>query len=186
MDENTKKEEFSYGYIQLISSISGFSVEKSGRARDNSGIDVTIVAPDEIEDVDAPRLDAQVKCTTLAAEKNGFITYPLAVKNYNKLIKIKSFVPQILIIVLVPKTIDDWLNISERETLMKKCGYWVSLRGGKPTNNTKTVTIEIPKDNLLTPETISKLMKQAAEYRAKLLDLEDFMALEELIDNDSA
>jgi hypothetical protein len=86
MDENTKKEEFSYGYIQLISSISGFSVEKSGRARDNSGIDVTIVAPDEIEDVDAPRLDAQVKCTTLAAEKNGFITYPLAVKNYNKLI----------------------------------------------------------------------------------------------------
>jgi hypothetical protein len=29
-------------------------------------------------------------------------------------------------------------------------------------------------------------MQQAAEYRAKLLDLENFMALEEPIENDSA
>lgn len=184
MDENTKKEEFSYGYIQLIASSSGFSVEKAGRPRDNSGIDITIIAPGELEDIDSPRLDVQVKCTTVAKETQSFIKYALKVKNYNKLIQRKSFVPQILIIVLVPSNIDNWLKISEQETLMKKCGYWISLRGQQPTSNTKRVTVEIPRENLLTPETISNLMKEAAEYRAKLLDCEEVLFFEEQIEDD--
>ncbi|NEQ69240.1 MAG: DUF4365 domain-containing protein [Symploca sp. SIO2D2] len=183
MDDNTKKEEFSYGYIQLICSISGCSVEKSGRARDNSGIDVTIIASDEIGDIDSPRIDAQVKCTTLAKENNDVVKYPLKVENYNKLINLKCFVPQILIIVLVPQNIDNWLEISEKETIMKKCGYWISLKGKEQTNNKKTVTVEIPKENLFTPEAISKLMQQAAKDRAKLLN--DNFSLEEQTKNDS-
>ncbi|NER20093.1 MAG: DUF4365 domain-containing protein [Symploca sp. SIO1C2] len=183
MDENTKKEEFSYGYIKLICSISGYSVEISGRPRDNSGIDLTIIAPGEIGDIDSPIIEAQVKCTTLAKENNGLVKYPLKVENYNKLINIKSFVPRILIVVLVPHNISNWLEISEKETIMKKCAYWASLKGKKPTNNKKTVTVEIPKENLFTPEAISKLMQQAAKDRAKLFN--DNFSLEEQIKNDS-
>ncbi|NET62063.1 MAG: hypothetical protein F6K47_39905 [Symploca sp. SIO2E6] len=47
--------------------------------------------------------------------------------------------------------------------------YSVSLKGKKTTSNTTTVTVEIQKINLFTPEAISKLMQQAVKDRAKLL-----------------
>ena len=181
-----KKKSLVTEYIQLITSISGFSVEKFGRPIDNSGIDVMIIAPGEIEDVDSPRIDAQVKCTSVAIETDNCIKYDLKVNNYNKLIKIKSLVPKILIVVLVPRNINEWIGISEQQTLMKKCGYWISLKGKKPVSNTGTVRREIPKENLFTPEAISQLMQEAAEYRAKLFDYEKFLALEEQIEDDSA
>ena len=40
MDLNTKKEEFSYGYLQLICATNGLALEKTSRAIDNIGIEI--------------------------------------------------------------------------------------------------------------------------------------------------
>ncbi|NEP60396.1 MAG: hypothetical protein F6K31_25910, partial [Symploca sp. SIO2G7] len=47
-----------------------------------------------------------------------------------------------------------------------------------------TVTVTIPRNNLFTPEAISKLMQKEAKDRARLLDTDNF-SLEEQIKDDS-
>ncbi len=88
------------------------------------------------------------------------IKFSLPVNNYNRLRHEKSLAPQILIVVLVPDEISAWINISEEETLMKKCGYWVSLKGKPVTTNTTTITVELPRHNLFTPSNLSLMMEK--------------------------
>lgn len=144
MDDNTKKEEFSYGYIKIIAAVSGLEVNIAGRPSDNAGIDIIIKAPDIIQGVFSPRIDAQVKCTSGDILKDEFIKFTCKVNNYKRLMGFSS-APQILIVVIVPKTINTWLTITNNDTLVKGCAYWISLTGEEITKNKKSVTIDIPK-----------------------------------------
>ncbi|MEQ9236732.1 DUF4365 domain-containing protein [Coleofasciculus chthonoplastes] len=157
---NEKKEEFSYAYIHAVASVAGYAVEKKRRMMDNSGIDLTIETPGEIGEILYPKFDVQVKCTSADILRNDFLSFPLEVKNYNKLIHPRPLVPQVLIVVVVPKSIEKWINISEEETLMKKCGYWTSLKNRPSTQNTETITVKIPRMNLFTPSSLNEIMKK--------------------------
>lgn len=122
MDDNTKKEEFSYAYVKLLASVSGLIVTEASRALDNAGIDIIIRAPGIIKGVFSPSIDAQVKCTAKDVVKDTFVKYLLPVKNYRRLIA-KSAVPQILIVVIVPKEMLNIINILQNETFVKSCAY---------------------------------------------------------------
>lgn len=160
MDDNTKKEQFSYAYIKLLASISGLVVIEAARPLDNVGIDITIRAPGIIRGILSPSIDAQVKCTATDVRKSTVIKYPLPVNNYRTLIS-KSVTPQILIIVTVPTQIEDYVNILDlqNETLVKSCAYWISLKERQDTKNDKTITIDIPRKNVLTPDVYYKRLK---------------------------
>jgi hypothetical protein len=43
---------------------------------------------------------------------------------------------------------------------MKNCCYWCQITGA-PTDNDRTIRIEIPVANLLTPDTIAQLLAKA-------------------------
>jgi hypothetical protein len=162
MDINLQKEFFSYAYVRAVAAVAGFSVQEQDRRMDNAGIDLTITSPREAEVVLFPRCDAQVKCSWVINETENFIKYPLPVKNYNVLRNEKALptAPVILIVVLVPREVTDWINISEEKIVMKKCGYWASLKGMPPTTNQETVTVELPRVNLLTPDNLTQIMKK--------------------------
>ena len=173
MDDNTKKEQFSYAYIKLLASISGLAVIEAARPLDNVGIDITIRAPGMIRGILSPSIDAQVKCTATDVRKSTVIKYPLPVNNYRTLIS-KSVTPQILIIVTVPTQIEDYVNILDlqNETLVKSCAYWISLKGRQDTKNDKTITIDIPRENVLTPDVLKKQIEDEADNKNRLLSLE--------------
>ena len=159
MDINIQKEEFSYAYINSIVSTAGFSQDIKPHSMDMRGVDLTI----ESSEKPFPKLDVQVKSTSssdIIDVKNNHIKYDLKVINYNQLIDQCRLAPLILILVLLPKDIDDWVVINDKkqETLIKKCAYWISLKGRNPTKNTKNIRIKIPLTNLLTPKSLKSIM----------------------------
>lgn len=83
--------------------------------------------------------------------------------------------PQILIIVTVPTQIEGYVNILDlqNETLVKSCAYWISLKGRQDTKNDKTITIDIPEKNVLTPDVLTKQIEDEADNKSKLLSLEE-------------
>ena len=165
MDTNTKKEEFSYGYLKMIGAKSGLAIENHGRSIDNQGIDIQIVYAGEIENVHTARIDAQVKCTSQDIEKENCINFSLDIKTYKTLINNFVYVPIILIVVLVPKDLEDWIDIDNERTISKKCAYWISLKNFPSTNNQKNIKVKIPKTNRITPESLSNIIKQEAKKR---------------------
>jgi Domain of unknown function (DUF4365) len=172
MDENSQKEEFSYGYIHALASVCGYITHRSERQLDNRGIDFQIIGA-ELEDSDAPKILVQSKSTTWKYFKEGRdgYKYDLEVKNYNKLIK-KSIDPTILIIVILPEDISNCLHVNEnqQETLIKHCAYWTSLQGKPPSNNKDTVRIVIPKKQILTKEEFKEIMQKSENRRKRLLE----------------
>lgn len=173
MDDNSKKEEFSYGYITTLCAVSGLTVSKADRPLDNQGIDITIIAPGQILGIFSPKVDAQVKCTSQNVIQGNVIKYKLPIHNYRRLISTKAQSPQILIVVVVPDKIDEWIDIDEQVTQLKKCAYWISLEGHKESTNKTNITIEIPRKNLFTPESISKIIEDAADRQEKLFGLRE-------------
>ncbi|BDA66905.1 hypothetical protein RIVM261_029880 [Rivularia sp. IAM M-261] len=90
-------------------------------------------------------MDLQVKSTSLDVLSLESIRYPLKIKNYNELRKEKTIVPRILVVVLIPELLQEWINQSETELCMRRCAYWISLRGQAETKNTDKVTVYIPR-----------------------------------------
>ncbi|NES02547.1 MAG: DUF4365 domain-containing protein [Okeania sp. SIO2F4] len=156
MDTNSQKEYFSYAYVRAVAAVAGYSVEEKSRPMDNAGIDLTIEAPGDF----LSKVDAQVKCTASTnIIKANTINFPLPRKNYDTLRR-ESLVPLILIVVLVPDKLTEWMTISKEECVMRKCGYWASLKGEPSTKNKETVTVKLSRKNLFTPDNLSKIMEK--------------------------
>lgn len=66
--------------------------------------------------------------------------------------------PRLLVVVVIPDKIGDWLYQTEEQLSMKKCGYWLSLRGMKETENENNVTVYIPRNQQFTVNQLENLM----------------------------
>ncbi|GJD21256.1 hypothetical protein RIVM261_062120 [Rivularia sp. IAM M-261] len=159
----TQKEEYSYAYISAVASTAGYSFQIAPRPLDLVGVDVTITGIVSPGSRRRTRLDLQLKCTSQDILDDDGIRFPLEIKNYNELRNINpDDDPLLLIIILVPEKVEDWLQQSETELCMKRCAYWMSLRGQPESNNQTTVTVYIPRTNVFTVDALRTLMQQIA------------------------
>jgi Domain of unknown function (DUF4365) len=157
VDINQQKEQFSNAYLQAITSVAGYSLYKP--AVDDDSIDWGIAATGIMGRIRAPRLELQLKSTSRDVIDDLTIRYPLKLKNYNDLRMVDFAIPRILIVVLLPDNLDNWVQQSEEELCMRSCGYWQSLRGMSETQNTSTVTVSIPRNNQFTATSIKLIME---------------------------
>jgi len=75
---------------------------------------------------------------------------------------IDPFVPQLLIVVLLPSNLSEWVFQTEESLCLKRCGYWLSLRGQPPVDNQTTITVEIPRQNIFNPDALKTIMERTA------------------------
>lgn len=155
MHITARQEQFSRSAIYAIASRAGCTV--SLRSVDDDSVDLTLgtrLLPSR------PAVDVQLKCTFQDVLHDDALHYSIGIKNYNDLRLEDLMVPRILVVVLVPPAIEDWLVQTEEEMIIRRCGYWVSLLGAPATQNSDGVTVNIPRINMFTPETLTAMMHQ--------------------------
>jgi Domain of unknown function (DUF4365) len=162
MSLNTQKEDFSYAYVYAVTSAAGYSLQSATRRLDDSGIDATITVPGTIGSKRLPRFDIQLKSTSQNILQEQSIKYRLTAKNYEELSCDDPFVPQLLVVVLVPDNIEEWLSQSEESLCLRRCGYWLSLRGQPQLTNQNTITVEISRQNIFNVDALQKIMQRIA------------------------
>lgn len=145
------KQEFSFAYVKAVCAGAGLSCVQP---YDSYSRDLRASSTGPAE------LDIQVKCTEELPEHDGYYSFPLEVPDYRNLSGPRA-IPAILIVVHVPKLIPEWLSQTETELSLRRCGYWVSLRGAPPTKNTETVTVRLPKGQVFTVETPWQIFRDA-------------------------
>ncbi|MCC3594110.1 DUF4365 domain-containing protein [Microcoleus sp. PH2017_28_MFU_U_A] len=160
MELNQQKELFSKAYVRAVAAVAGFSVSQP--EVDDDSIDLKIVARGGEGVVFSPELNLQLKCTSRDVLDGQFIRYPVRIKNYRDLI-INSQVPRLLVVVLVPENLENWLQQSEDEMCMRHCAYWVSLRGQPERLNTANVTVELSRSNQFTVEALKSIMQRLSQ-----------------------
>ena len=141
MTPEQQKEQFSIAYVRAVAAAAGVNVSRP--EVDDDSVDIRFSKRSIAGTAVPPMLEAQLKCTSTYVPDGGIIRFPLRLKNYNEL-RGQHFIPRVLVVIIVPEQIGDWLAQNEEQMLIRKCGYWVSLEDMPETNNVASVTINLP------------------------------------------
>jgi hypothetical protein len=145
MDLSAQKDHFSRAVVRAVAAAGGVKCDVP--SHDEDSIDLELVAPDAHVRVPGRRLSVQAKCTKNTIEQNGAFSVPLPVKNYNDL-RGPAYVPRILVVVHVPPDPADWIAADAEKMILRRCAYWKSLAGEPGTENTSTVNVTVPSDQV--------------------------------------
>lgn len=164
MDLNKQKEQFSIAYVRAVIAAAGFTVYTPEVDDDSIDLGITGSAPFDLPI--RPRVEVQLKSTAnQRALHQGQVHFPLKIKNYDDL-RLPSLVPRVLLLVVMPDDVSDWLRHTEEELVLSGCGYWLSLFGYPSTENTESVTVQIPRAQQFTPEALRAIMKRVNDGEA--------------------
>lgn len=160
---NHKKEQLSIAYIRAVAAAAGFSCTKPDV--DDDSVDIMISCSGAFGEnalMRSPRIEVQAKATAAEVRPGGeSVKFSLPVKNYDDLRGI-TLVPRILVVMLVPEEIDTWIEQNEDHMLIRRCAYWASLQGRPETENTSSITIDIPCHQIFNVSSVQSLMERVA------------------------
>lgn len=159
MTSNMRKSRLSLSYIEAVASHAGFWVDEP--KADYDSIDGSLYA----NSGKRPRIEFQAKATSQDIVREDCIHFSLTVKNYNDL-RIEAINPRILIVLVMPQTTDEWIEQTQSALCIRKCAYWMSLRGRPETSNTSSVTVQLPLYNVFNVEQLANMMRKTESIGA--------------------
>ena len=159
MDLSQRKEQFSRVYVRAVATVAGFTVYQP--EVDDDSIDLGIAGRVAHDIPRRPRIELQLKCTSVNTLRGDHIVYPLKRKNYDDLRLDDPIVPRMLVVVLVPGDESQWLRQTDEQLCLHRGAYWRSLRGLGESRALAKVAIRLPRQNLFSVEGLQSLMTRA-------------------------
>lgn len=156
-----QEEALSLAYAHAVAAGAGYATSK--RDFDTDGVDIQINAGGHMR----PALDLQLKATTgLRTIGTGELRYDLKLRNY-ELLREPTQTPRLLLILDLPQDQAHWVTISPDELVLRHRAYWVNLldQPERMATHDTSVTIDVPKPNLLTIASLQALMEQSRSGR---------------------
>lgn len=164
LSSNDIEAELSYAYIHAVAAKAGVGCKLGSRHDDNAGIDAELTGWGPFpnggyrEEIDVKvQLKATVKSPAETDDK--YWSYSLSgISRYNDLRSEAISTPRILVVLFLPSRPEEWLTLTDDELILRKCAYWVSLRGAEPSSNTTAQTVYLPKVQRFDPKGLEALM----------------------------
>lgn len=164
LTDNHIREGLSRAYIQAVAHRAGLnlSLREFDYGLDGTFHEVTRVAePDGRARYRESgfKIDFQAKASSsdLIELRDEALSYKLEAKSQRDLV-VEGGTPRILIVLLLPDDPAQWLTCTEDALTLRRCAWWVSLRGQAETDNLKTVRIDIPRAQRFDAETLNAMM----------------------------
>jgi hypothetical protein len=149
-----RKEDFSKAYVRAVAAAAGFCVTQPERDLDSG--DLQIYSPGIEGTVRSPYLGVQLKCTAIQPPSDASMSYPLEADDYGDLINPQSHIKLILVVMIVPEKIEQWLSHTAQSQSMFRRAFWKSLYGRPATSNSRTVSVML--DQRFTVDALQNIM----------------------------
>lgn len=160
----TIEELISVSYVSAIIARSGFAPNAVTK---DYGIDLEVrnIGEHKNKRIDlGPILELQLKASINWSAEDSHVVFDLEADAYNRLVfrRDNSSMPCALVVCCLPKDEATWLNVSEDELTIRKCCYYHFISGAE-TKNASSQRIRIPRNQLLTPESLRDLKQKLYE-----------------------
>ena len=158
LKQNKLQNKLSEAYFEIIVRLAGYN--PTPPEDDDHGIDYYIRAPRQEDPTGRLGVDVQLKSVREdeLRGKGDSIVYDCPSLNYNDLISTNALTPRILILVIVPADIDTWISITEERLMMEFKARYLSLKGKKESENSRSQKIDIPQKNIFNVDTLKQIM----------------------------
>lgn len=162
MTENEQKQQLSIAYVHAVASRAGYACQVV--LVDDDSVDVELAARGRVHEhavLMSPKLQVQLKATSQGVLKADHVAFPLPRKNYDEL-RVATMCPRLLVVLLLPANPEEWLEQTEERMITRRSAYWCSLLGMPASDNSETVSIRLPRSNVLSVENLRLLMERAS------------------------
>lgn len=164
-DKNIEAE-LSYAYLHAVVSKAGAACREANRVEDGNGIDAILTAWGPFEGAryrSEVSLNVQLKATTATPRDTGtHLSYYVAGESRVHDLRDEGVVvPRILVVLFLPSDASQWLEHKEEGLVLRRCAYWVSLRGS-PLPTSGGSPIYLPKGQMFSPESLRDLAHNVA------------------------
>ena len=132
---------------------------------DDDSIDLLLGRTGGSGTVHSPRLEVQLKCSSRKLMRKDGVHYPLKLKNYDDLRDPQRHLPAVLVVLLVPASVDDWVRHSHAQMALKHCGYWLNLSGLPSVGNAQNITVRMPRKNKFDPAALAGIMDRIGQQK---------------------
>jgi hypothetical protein len=147
------------GFIFALASSAGLTLARFNV--DVDGVDWLIAHPGLLGGVRSPKIEVQVKSWSNPKGDRDSWHYRLSVKHFNSLAGGHSTVRRYLILVIAPEDPTEYAVVGDALELRHRA-YWMTLADRQivpdGTEDSKTVTVLVPKRNLLTMDSLRALV----------------------------
>jgi hypothetical protein len=153
-----RMESLSRAYVQAVAAQAGLNYCVYGF---DYGTDLSLLEVEEVHGryvETGQQVDVQLKSTTRAVEADTGIRYDLDVRAYDYL-RAERNNPRVLILLVLPAAESDWVAQSPEQLAIRRCAYWLDLRGSPAVEASSSVRVSIPRENVLTPEALLELVR---------------------------
>jgi hypothetical protein len=165
MTPEQRQEEISKAYVHAIAAARSFSIAKW--SQDHGGIDTSIRAdhPVGTGHLAKAAVDLQLKATTQQTVlRKRHVAWRLDLAHYDSLRRAAS-TPHLLVVLVLPPQLDQQIEHTVNELLLRKCAWWVNMTGkpaGKP-NKSAQVTVQLPLTNVFSPAQLWDIMEKISQ-----------------------
>ena len=156
--ESDIKSELSHAYLHALAVESGYNY-LPGPQPDRLSIDAMILSGE----ITKAQIDVQLKATSSPRVVAGNLHFRLGFKNYNDLREIPRRNPIILVVLELPRDRNDWLDCDGEGLTLRRRAWWLSL-ADYPEIDSQTKMVELPQTQLLTPDSLKRIMASAREW----------------------
>lgn len=158
MTDEHRMEQLSRAYVQAVAAVCGCTC---ARPEPDYGVDLLLrrVVPKRGRYQEVGKtLPLQLKSTRTDTRDAVHIVYDLDAAMYDILRRSTRDLPAILVLLLLPPDRPDWLDHTEDRLKLRRCAYWLSLRGLPRVPNASTVRVRIPRTNQFSPVQLERIM----------------------------
>ncbi|MDO9950851.1 DUF4365 domain-containing protein [Glaesserella parasuis] len=159
-------EQYQKAYIKTLASSCNF-MTTDGPTPDRESIDMDIrsnrLSPGQNISIDG-EIKVQLKTTHSPKydDKKKILKYSLKIKNYRDLIGARA-IPKYLFVMVIPSDRKCWISRFNKGIFVAGNCYWVNLSKLSPIASQDSVTIDIPLSQVVTAESLTKLLEYSEE-----------------------
>jgi hypothetical protein len=155
-----RQDAFSGVYIRAVCAVTGCAIEVPSIDHDKIDYSVRSRVTGSIRT--KPQIDIQAKCQMSGQAVSDPISYSIDLETYDNLRDPMVSNPRILVLVLVPSNVNEWITQSEKELVMCHCAYWLSLKGAPASSNTTTQSVYFQRKNVFNPVALQSMMSDTS------------------------
>lgn len=158
MPLNAKKENLGRAYVRTVIASVGLNCSTD---ENDYGLDGTIKGVSERNGRyhnNGFSIEYQLKSSWDVTFEDDVLVYDLESKNYNDLVLWEGTCPAILILFVLPREEEQWVDFSAEGLTIHNCAWWCSLEGQQPTDNKDTKRIRIPLKQVFSPDALKEMM----------------------------
>lgn len=155
-----QKESIGQAYVRAVVAKAGFNIAVSEHDYGVDGLIKDVANRGGRHFETGFGINFQLKSSVDVILEDDFVVYDLESKNYNDLVFETGMLPNILVLLVMPRDEQQWVSVGRDQLSIRHCAWWCSLAGLDPTENTETKRIKIPISQVFNPENLTDLMSK--------------------------